>query len=168
MEKKLTFEEVKQLKIDKKLPYRQGVIAIVVNDKNQILLVQARSFKETEWKFPSGGLKEHETHKQALERELKEELGTNLFKTEKKSNVVNVYDWTPEFIFTQYNKKNVLYRGQQQEQYLVRFIGQNHNIQLENEELRTYKWVEKEDLETHLLFEGQYLHALKTLKDLGI
>ena len=161
-------QDIENLLAGNKLDYRQGVIAIVINSKDELLVVQSNSFADNEWKFPSGGLKEQESHEDALMRELEEELGTTSVEIIKKSSVVNSYDWTKESILAQYQKKGVLFKGQQQVQFLVKFIGQESEINLEVEELRSCKWITKETLKDHLLFDGQLDLTLRTLNDLDI
>ena len=52
---------------------RETVRAIIINQKKEILLVYSSLFDD--YTFPGGGIKEHESHEEALRRELKEEIG---------------------------------------------------------------------------------------------
>ena len=56
--------------------FRQGVAAIVLNHQNQILICK-RVGEKSHFQFPQGGIKKGEDEKNALFRELKEEIGTN-------------------------------------------------------------------------------------------
>ncbi|MBU1093282.1 MAG: NUDIX domain-containing protein [Firmicutes bacterium] len=52
---------------------RNTVRAIIKNDQNQLLMVYSKLFDD--YTFPGGGMMDHETHEEALKRELKEEIG---------------------------------------------------------------------------------------------
>ncbi|MFA5471810.1 MAG: NUDIX domain-containing protein [Acholeplasmataceae bacterium] len=52
---------------------RKTVRAVMVNDKEEVLLVYSSHFDD--YTFPGGGIKGEETEKRALKRELKEEIG---------------------------------------------------------------------------------------------
>ena len=57
------------------LRLRQGVRAVVLDPDDRILLVRFEFPDTVFWATPGGGLEEHETHEQALFRELEEEVG---------------------------------------------------------------------------------------------
>ena len=54
--------------------YRKGVIAIILNNKNQILLVNLTNFKENLYSIPGGGSEVGENNIETLHRKLFEEL----------------------------------------------------------------------------------------------
>jgi len=56
--------------------YRQAVMAVIINDKNQILI--GYSPRDKSYKFPQGGLENNETIVEGLQRELLEELDYQL------------------------------------------------------------------------------------------
>jgi putative (di)nucleoside polyphosphate hydrolase len=56
------------------LPYRRSIVAVITNDKGE-LLVGERSKIKGAWQFPQGGIEPEETPEQALFRELSEEIG---------------------------------------------------------------------------------------------
>lgn len=58
-------------------PETKGVRAIVLNNKNQILLVKHTYLSG--WFLPGGKAKKNEDSRDALKRELKEELGVDIF-----------------------------------------------------------------------------------------
>jgi len=54
--------------------YRKGVSAIIINKKNEFLLVNLKSFEDKYFAIPGGGVEREETLKDAVYREIKEEL----------------------------------------------------------------------------------------------
>lgn len=54
---------------------RYTVRAIIENEKHQVLMVYSKLFND--YTFPGGGMMDHESHEEALTRELKEEIGAD-------------------------------------------------------------------------------------------
>jgi 8-oxo-dGTP diphosphatase len=56
------------------------VAAIVVDSEQRILMAQRADWQHQggKWEFPGGKIETHETHLQALDRELQEEVGLHL------------------------------------------------------------------------------------------
>ncbi|MCH7641035.1 NUDIX domain-containing protein [Patescibacteria group bacterium] len=155
------------MKIDKSnLPYRKGVIGLVVDEKGKVLLAQMLEYGDHQWRFPGGGIDEGESDNIALIRELKEELQTNKFKIVKKSKYVNEYDWPDEVIKRQHKKSGKYWRGQQQSQFLVKFTGKKSDINPDPKEIKNIKWVSVEELEEHLVFPRQWELAELIIKEL--
>jgi len=86
------------------LVYRKKVNAVILNSKNQILLLQLVNYGDTDWNTPGGGIEEGETPEEALIRELQEELGTDKFEIVEKSEIINKYNF-PDFVVVQQLKK---------------------------------------------------------------
>lgn len=148
------------------LPYRKGVIGLVIDDERKILLVQMVDYKDNHWRFPGGGIDKGEHDENALLRELEEELQTNKFEILKKSKHVNKYDWPEEVIERQYKKKGKRWRGQQQSQFLVHFVGRKSDIKPDPEELKRIKWVSVNEIEKYLVFPRQWELAELVIKEL--
>ncbi|MDZ4205732.1 MAG: NUDIX hydrolase, partial [Patescibacteria group bacterium] len=55
--------------------YRKGVSAIIINKKNELLLVNLESFEDKYFAIPGGGIESKESLEDAVYRELNEELG---------------------------------------------------------------------------------------------
>lgn len=72
--------------------FRQGVVGVITDTKNNLLLFQ-RSDRTNEWQFPQGGLKKIETAEQAVLREIQEETGLKNIHISKKSELKIRYLW---------------------------------------------------------------------------
>ena len=149
-----------------KLVYRQATVGIVIDNENNFLIVQMLDYKENEWRFPGGGVKEGEEPQEAILRELSEELGTKKFKILGTSKYRNQYDWPIEVILARLRKKGKTWRGQQQWHFLVRFTGSKEDIEPEKHELRQVKWVKRADLASHFVFPNQWGFVDKVLQEL--
>lgn len=150
------------------LPYRKGVIGIIKNKRDRFLIVQMVGYGENEWRFPGGGIENGETPEEAIIRELREELGTDNFILVKRSSILNRYDWSDEVIKMQYKKRGEYYRGQEQIQFLLEFLGCDSEIKFNANELKQIKWVEKDDLNKYFSFRGQYEMAMKVFQEFGL
>ncbi len=146
--------------------YRLGVAGIIIDQDNNFLIVQRTSCSYKDWKFLSGGIKKGESSGKALLRELKEELGTDQFEIIKKSKVVNEFSWPQKIIEETFQRRGRTWKGQSQEQYLVKFIGNKKNIKINPREIKKIKWIKESEFKKHFNFPGQYQLARKTIKDL--
>lgn len=143
------------------------VNAVILNSMNHILLLQLVNYGDTDWNTPGGGIEEGETPEEALIRELQEELGTDKFEIVEKSKIKNKYDF-PDFVVVQQLKKGNKYKGQEQAQFIVSFLGEDEEIKIQEEEIRAYKWVNYEDLEAHLNFPGQWENIKRVIRKSSI
>lgn len=137
------------------LPYRQAVAAVVLDNKNRILLMKSIHYKEG-WRLPGGGVEsDDKTSEAAIFRELYEEFGTDKFQLIKAAKIRHQYEW-PEDTITRYrDKKGQQYRGQIQKIFLVNFLGNEDDIKINTSELKEYKWVPIDEMDEYLVFEGQ-------------
>lgn len=126
------------------LAYRDNVSCLVFK-KDKFLLVQLIGWPKDFWKFPQGGIKPGEGEKEAVFRELKEELGTDKFKILTKSPYLHQYDWDKDSI----EKAGFRWKGQRQKFYLVEFLGKDKDIRINTKEIQNYKWVERDQLTKH-------------------
>ncbi len=101
-----------------KKDYRPNVAAVILspdfeNDR-KFLLAKRKGIRRA-WQFPQGGIDGEETPKEALLRELKEEIGTN---------DVEILAEFPEWISYEFpnskSDKKYPYKGQNQKYFLVR------------------------------------------------
>ena len=148
------------------LPYRQGVLGIVLNKHKEVLVVQMVSYGKNDWRFPGGGIDDKETPDQALLRELKEELGSENFSIVAQSKYRNLYEWDEGTIRWSYGKHGRLYRGQEQHIFLVSFGGEYSDIIIDPDELKSFKWIPLGQLPAHLTFPVQMDVIQKVIDEL--
>lgn len=133
---------MKDTKTIKNLPYRKNVSCILFKG-DKYLLVQLADWEENWWKFPQGGMEVGETEKDAIKRELFEELSIPNFKIIAKSKHTNMYDWPEEIVI----KRGLKWRGQSQVFYLVEYLGNESDIKIsDSHEVRKFQWVTKTEL----------------------
>ncbi len=149
-------------------PYRQGVNAIVVDLDNDFLIVQKNSYKKNEWDFPGGGLEDGENPEQGILRELHEELGSTDFQIVKQSPIIIKFDWPQENIDLGFRKYGKWWRGQEKLQFIVRFTGDKEELDMQEDELRSIKWVKYSELQEHLVFDGQWHNCKMVLQEAGL
>lgn len=124
-----------------KLPYRDNVSCVLFR-KDKYLLVQLNDWPEHWWKFPQGGINKGESEKEAVHRELQEELGISKINIIKKSFRMNKYDWSLDSV----KLAGYRWRGQIQKFYLVEYLGNDDEIAINKDELNQYQWVELKNL----------------------
>ena len=121
--------------------YRPNVAMVVINSEKKVLICRRRNTKT--WQFPQGGIDRGEDIKNAMYRELFEEVGL-------KKEEVEYIGESAETIFYDIPKtirSKVLggkFRGQEQKWFLLRLKKDNQKIKLDNEEFPEfdrYEWV---------------------------
>ncbi|MCE5388114.1 MAG: RNA pyrophosphohydrolase [Acidithiobacillus sp.] len=118
--------------------YRPNVGMIICNHENQVLW--AKRIGEEAWQFPQGGIDGTETPEQAVFRELLEEVGTNKVRI-----LGRTKGWLRYEVPTPRNRSSRRrYRGQKQIWFLLRFEGEEAEINLETEkpEFEDWQWVD--------------------------
>ncbi len=148
--------------------YRPNVAAIILSPKYPLvceLFIASRSDIKNAWQFPQGGIDKSETPKEALLRELKEEIGTN------KVDIIAEYpEWISYDFPVQVVKKMYPYDGQIQKYFLVRLKEEGIiNIQTEEPEFDAYKFVNIEELFNHITYfkRAVYKQVLEYFKRKG-
>ena len=125
-----------------KLPLRIGVGAIVINKENKIFVGKRKDHpNNNKWLMPQGGVNDGEDLFVALKRELEEETSIKKIKVLKE-----IEEWT-EYELPDYLLGNLWkgkYRGQKQKWFIVKFLGNDEEINLKtkNPEFIEWKWVE--------------------------
>ena len=149
-------------------PYRMGVHAIVLDGNNNILLVQKQRYGDNQWDFPGGGVENGEKLKDAVLRELKEELGSNTFEIIKESPFIDRFEWPTEDQQRGYDKHGKWWRGQEKHQFITKFTGNKDELIIQEKEIKKIIWVPYSKLKSHLIFEGQWENAKKVFEELGL
>ena len=128
-----------------KLPYRPSVGLMILNSKFEVFVGRRIDSKSEAWQMPQGGIDEGETPEKAAIREMKEEVGTDNAKIISKTKQWYKYDLPNYLISKLWNGR---YRGQRQKWFLLQFLGEDReiNINYENAEFTDWKWVKIEEL----------------------
>lgn len=144
-------------------PYRKNVIAVIKGKDRQVMVFE-RSDKPGNFQFPQGGIDEGETEKEALLRELKEEIGTEKFSIIKIANENTTYDF-PAKMDSPITKN---YRGQSQSWFLVELLeGELPKLELSDGEFISYKWCEPVEIIQSIVYWKKDSYS-KGLELLGI
>ncbi|MDZ5761145.1 RNA pyrophosphohydrolase [Lyticum sinuosum] len=123
--------------------YRLGVGAFIFNKEKKVLLCQRNDKIKTALQMPQGGIDANESEKEALFRELKEEIGTNDFLIIDQSKKMYKYRF-PNYILRHQNY-DICYMGQKQTWFLLYFAGYNQAINLlstNKPEFSSFIWCE--------------------------
>ena len=133
------------MNLNKKLPLRSGVGIILLNSENKILVGKRIDNPKYFWQMPQGGVDDDEDFFEAAKRELKEETSVKSVKLIKEINDFLIYE-LPENLLGKvlYGK----YRGQKQKCFIMKFTGQDNeiNVDTENPEFLDWKWIKIIDL----------------------
>lgn len=124
-----------------KLPYRDCVGMMVLNAQRQVFMAQRIDTRTEAWQMPQGGVDAGEDITQAALRELLEEIGTNHVEILTEHPEWLYYDIPADLVPKLWGGK---YRGQRQRWFLMRFWGDDAEINLETEhpEFHAWQWVE--------------------------
>ena len=129
----------------KDLPLRSGVGIVVLNKKNQIFLAKRIDNPKNFWQMPQGGVDTGEKFYEAAIRELKEETSIKSISLIKEIDGLTTYLLPNNLLGIIWKGK---YKGQKQKWFVVRFNGQETeiNINTKNPEFLDWKWVNIENL----------------------
>ena len=124
-----------------KLPMRQGVGIIVLNQKNEVFVGKRKDNPIDKWQMPQGGININETPFNAMIRELKEETSITKIKVLKEIEHWLEYELPPNLLGKIWKGK---FRGQKQKWFIVKFIGDESEINLNTEhpEFIEWKWLD--------------------------
>lgn len=133
--------------------FRKGVSAFIVNENQELLLVNLQSFETKFYAIPGGGIEEDETLKEAIYREIKEELGIS----KEFLDLIGLCKDSVKFLFKtkKLSRNGIEYDGMERFFFGFKFKGGNNNIKLQPKEVRAYKWVTFKNLKDYLLFDNQ-------------
>ena len=134
----------------KELPYRNGVGIVVLNDKNEIFVAKRIDNPKNFWQMPQGGVDKDENYYDAALRELKEETSIVSVKLIKEIEKKLTYILPDDLIGIIWKGK---FKGQKQQWYIVRFNGNEKeiNIKTKQPEFLEWKWVDLNEITEHVV-----------------
>ena len=124
-----------------KLPMRLGVGIILLNKDNEVFVGKRKDNPIDKWQMPQGGIDNNETPFNAMKRELAEETSITKIKVLKEIESWLEYDLPPNLLGKIWKGK---YRGQKQKWFIVKFIGNDSEINLNTRhpEFIEWKWID--------------------------
>ena len=122
------------------LPYRPCAGMMMFNGEGRVFVGNRIDRSIEAWQMPQGGIDEGETPRQAMMRELKEEIGTNHVETLREHPDWLTYDLPDHLVGIAWEGR---YRGQRLKWFALRFLGADDEIDLKtpHQEFSEWKWV---------------------------
>ena len=149
-----------------KLPMRNGVGVIVLNNENKVFVGKRKDNPVDRWQMPQGGVDLGESYLSAMKRELYEETSIKSIEILKEINGFFEYELPKNLVGIIWKGK---FRGQKQKWFITRFIGNENeiNLQTKNPEFIDWKWIIPDELpKTIVDFKKKmYVELLEILKD---
>ena len=129
----------------KKLPLRIGAGIVLLNSNNQVFVGKRIDNPVNFWQLPQGGVDKNEDLLCAANRELKEETNVESIKLIKEIDNWLTYELPKNLLGKIWKGK---YRGQKQKWFIMRFIGNEEeiNIKTKNAEFKEWKWIDVNQL----------------------
>jgi len=129
----------------KKLPLRVGVGVILLNNKNNVFVGKRIDNPKNFWQMPQGGVDNNENFFDAAKRELEEETSIKSVKLIKELDFWLEYE-LPKYLLGKIWQGR--YRGQKQKWFVMKFLGNENEINLKtkNPEFLDWKWIESSKL----------------------
>ena len=125
----------------KNLPLRNGVGIIVLNKDNKILVAKRIDNSKNFWQMPQGGVDDGEDFLSAAYRELEEETSIKNVELIKELDGMLTYELPTHLLGKIWKGK---YRGQKQKWFIMRFLGNDDDINLKTDkpEFLEWKWID--------------------------
>ena len=129
----------------KKLPLRKGVGVVLLNSENKVFVAKRIDNPKNFWQMPQGGVDNNEDFLSAALRELKEETSINKVELIKELDGMTTYELPDNLLGIIWKGK---YRGQKQKWFIVRFLGNDNEVNLKKykPEFIEWQWLEIENL----------------------
>ena len=153
---------MKMLEKYKNLPLRNGVGIVILNKQNKIFVAKRIDNPKNFWQMPQGGVDKGEDFLRAAYRELKEETNITNVKLIKELDGTITYELPDHLLGIIWKGK---FRGQKQKWFLMRFTGEENeiNIRTKNPEFLDWKWIDINEI-TNVVVDFK-LHVYKELKE---
>lgn len=127
-------------------PYRRGVGAFLFNGAGRVWVGLRIDTPTPAWQMPQGGVHKHEDPREAVLRELAEEIGTDAAEIVGETEDWIAYDLPPDIAARVWNGR---YRGQRQKWFALRFTGTDADIDIAADghpEFSNWRWAPVEEL----------------------
>ena len=127
------------------LPLRSGVGIIVVNKDNKVFVAKRIDNAKKFWQMPQGGVNDGEDFLAAAYRELKEETSMKKVELIRELDGHITYHLPDHLLGIIWKGK---FKGQRQKWFLMRYLGEDEEINLktENTEFFDWKWVDLKEI----------------------
>ena len=129
----------------KNLPLRIGVGIVLLNNENKVFVAKRIDNPKNFWQMPQGGIDKDEDFLSAAYRELEEETSIRSVELIKQLNGILTYELPDLLLGIIWKGK---YRGQKQKWFLMRFTGNEDeiNVNTKKPEFLDWKWLEIEKI----------------------
>ena len=146
----------------KNLPLRIGVGIILLNKEDKVFVAKRIDNPKNFWQMPQGGIDKNEDHLKAAYRELEEETSVKSVELIKQLDGELKYELPDHLLGIIWKGK---YRGQKQKWFVMRFMGNENeiNIKTKNPEFLEWKWIEIDKITESVV--DFKLHVYKELKE---
>ncbi len=146
----------------KDLPLRNGVGIVLLNRENKVFVAKRIDNPNNFWQMPQGGVDQGENFLAAAFRELEEETNIKNVSLIKEIDGTTTYE-LPDYLLGIIWKGK--YKGQKQKWFLMRFIGDDKEIDIntKNPEFLDWKWIDLDQI-TEVVVNFK-LHVYKELKE---
>ena len=145
----------------KNLPLRSGVGIIVLNKNDEVFVAKRIDNPKNFWQMPQGGVDQGEDFLSAAFRELEEETSIKNVKLICELDGLSTY-YLPNYLLGIIWKGR--YRGQKQKWFLMRYLGEDKeiNINTKKPEFLDWKWVDLSEI-TNLVVDFKH-HVYKEIQ----
>ena len=149
------------------LPLRSGVGIVVLNKDNKVFVAKRIDNQKKFWQMPQGGVDKGENYLAAAYRELEEETSIINVDLVKELDGLISYELPENLLGVIWKGK---YRGQEQKWFVMRFLGNDAEINIETKqpEFCEWKWIDLENI-TDLVVDFKlhiYLHVKKKVEEI--